>query len=163
MEREASSLEHSESTFQSWARGSKIIVTTRIEKVAHIMGTVPTFHHGDLTEEDCWKLFANASGIADFTSNTDLERVGRKFVEKCKCFSLAIETLGRLLRSKLDVKEWESILKSDVWELTEDQSEILPALRLSYHHLPSHLKRCFAYCSLFPEDYEFERENLVLL
>jgi hypothetical protein len=34
---------------------------------------------------------------------------------------------------------------------------------LSYHHLPSHLKRCFMYCSILPEDYEFEEQQLILL
>jgi hypothetical protein len=43
------------------------------------------------------------------------------------------------------------------------KNEIAPALMLSYHHLPSHLKRCFAYCSILPKDYEFEEKQLVLL
>ncbi|KAM0009714.1 putative winged helix-like DNA-binding domain superfamily [Helianthus debilis subsp. tardiflorus] len=34
---------------------------------------------------------------------------------------------------------------------------------LSYHDLPSKLKRLFAYCSLFSKDFLFNKEELVLL
>jgi hypothetical protein len=43
------------------------------------------------------------------------------------------------------------------------ESEIEPALMLSYHNLPFHLKRCFMYCSMLPKDYEFKERQLVLL
>lgn len=36
-------------------------------------------------------------------------------------------------------------------------------LRLSYHHLPPHLQACFRYCSMFHEDYEFTKDNLIKL
>ncbi|KAJ3676617.1 hypothetical protein LUZ60_004029 [Juncus effusus] len=32
-----------------------------------------------------------------------------------------------------------------------------------YELLPLHLKRCFAYCSIFPKNYEFDRDDLVKL
>ena len=46
---------------------------------------------------------------------------------------------------------------------TRERSGVVPALMLSYHHLPSHLKRCFMHCSILSEDYEFEEQQLVLL
>ncbi|KAK3002020.1 hypothetical protein RJ639_022258 [Escallonia herrerae] len=59
--------------------------------------------------------------------------------------------------------EWKDVLDSKIWDLPTENNDILPALRLSYQHLPSHLKRLFAYCSLFPKDYEFDKHELVLL
>ncbi|XP_024042992.1 putative disease resistance RPP13-like protein 1 [Citrus clementina] len=85
----------------------------------------------------------------------------KKVIKKCGGLPLATETLGGLLRSKRD-DAWEDILNSKIWNLPQE-SGILPVLRLSYHHLPSHLKRCFAYCALFPKDYEFKEKELVLL
>ena len=41
--------------------------------------------------------------------------------------------------------------------------EILPSVILSYHHLSPPVKRCFAYCSIFPQDHQFNREELILL
>lgn len=92
----------------------------------------------------------------------NLELICKKVVEKCKGLPLAARTLGGLLRSK-QRDEWEAILNSKIWDLLEDESDILPVLKLSYHHLPSNLKRCFAYCTILPKNYEFEEKELVLL
>ncbi|WKA01951.1 hypothetical protein VitviT2T_020196 [Vitis vinifera] len=65
--------------------------------------------------------------------------------------------------SKQRDDEWEHILNSKIWTLPHTECGIIPALRLSYHHLPTQLKRCFVYCTTFPQDYEFRETELVLL
>ncbi|KAH9606307.1 hypothetical protein KSS87_000222 [Heliosperma pusillum] len=44
-----------------------------------------------------------------------------------------------------------------------DFNNSMPVLKLSYDYLPSTLKRCFAYCSLLPNDYESENFELLRL
>ncbi|CAL5380221.1 unnamed protein product [Camellia sinensis] len=151
------------SPFNDGAPGSKIIVTTRDGDVASSMGTVQNHLLRHLSEHDCWSVFAqHAFGDRSMDANPNLERIGREIVGKCKGLPLAARTLGDLLQNK-ERDEWENVLNSKIWDLTEPDSEIPPALRLSYHHLPIHLKRCFAYCSILPKDYEFEEKELVFL
>ncbi|CAI0386798.1 unnamed protein product [Linum tenue] len=149
--------------FKSGAKGSKVIVTTRNQNVASVMGTRSIYHLNQLDNDDCWLLFSrHAFGDADeFADHPHLEVVGREVVRKCKGIPLAAKTLGGLLHSERDVYKWEKVLNSNLWDLSSNK--ILPALKLSYYYLPSHLKRCFAYCALFPEDYEFRKDELVLL
>ncbi|XP_061981095.1 putative disease resistance RPP13-like protein 1 [Populus nigra] len=147
---------------KSGAQGSKILVTTRNEMVASVMPTVRIHHLKELTEDSCWSLFAkHAFGDENPIAHEELQEIGREIARKCKGLPLAAKSLGGLLCTERDVEEWQDTLKSNLWDLPNDN--ILPALRLSYHHLPSHLKRCFAYCAIFPKDYSFRKDELVLL
>ncbi|KAI9400772.1 hypothetical protein POPTR_001G029300v4 [Populus trichocarpa] len=147
---------------KSAGQGSKIIVTTRNESVASVMRTVATYRLKELTNDDCWFLFAkHAFDDGNSSLHPDLQVIGREIVRKCKGLPLAAKTLGGLLRSKRDAKEWMKILRSDMWDLPIDN--ILLALRLSYRYLPSHLKQCFAYSAIFPKGYEFQKEELLFL
>ncbi|WKA02212.1 hypothetical protein VitviT2T_020426 [Vitis vinifera] len=151
--------------FNVAARGSVVLVTTRNETVAAIMRTTTSSHQlGQLAEEQCWLLFAQTA-LTNLDSNEcqNLESTGRKIAKKCKGLPLVAKTLGGLLHSNQDITAWNEVLNNEIWDLSNEQSSILPALNLSYHYLPTTLKRCFAYCSIFPKDYVFEREKLVLL
>ncbi|KAK4580601.1 hypothetical protein RGQ29_024298 [Quercus rubra] len=142
--------------------GSKIIVTTRNNSVATIMGTAPAYRLGGLSEEDCLSLFVKlAFKEGEEKHYPNLLEIGNDIVKKCKGVPLAVKTLASLLYAKVDEREWKSVRDNEIWHLKQNEGDILPALRLSYNQLPFQLKQCFAYCSLFPKDYEFTNCYLV--
>ncbi|XP_058078505.1 putative disease resistance protein RGA3 [Magnolia sinica] len=145
------------------ARGSKIIVTTRSEKVASIMGTLPPHHLLRLSEDDCLFLFMQRAFGHGWQEPPNLVMHAKEIVKKCGGIPLAAKALGGLMRFKTDEREWLFVKESEIWNLPEEENGILPALKFSYYHLPSHLKQCFAYCSIFPKDHRIDKNNLILL
>ncbi|KAL4338145.1 hypothetical protein AHAS_Ahas12G0180900 [Arachis hypogaea] len=151
--------------FQFGKKGSKVLVTTRNDTTADVVKTISAHKLSLLSERDCWSLFVKCVFLSPESKEySTLEPVGRELVKKCKGLPLAVESLGALLRTNYDEEDWDRVLKSELWEVFEDQNdEIIPALNMSYHYLPSSLKRCFVYCSLFPKDCLFKKDELVLL
>ncbi|CAL0331188.1 unnamed protein product [Lupinus luteus] len=148
--------------FVCGAQGSKILVTSRSKKVASAMRCAHVHQLEKLLEEHSWLLFAKYA-LCDANSTSGLEEIGRKIMKKCNGLPLALKAIGSLLYTKLSYEDWNGILISEVWDISDDGCDIIPALRLSYQYLPSPLKRCFAYCSLIPKDYEFDKDCLVEL
>ncbi|XP_052304587.1 putative disease resistance protein RGA1 isoform X1 [Populus trichocarpa] len=149
---------------RSGAKGSAVIVTTRIEMVALRMEPAFVQHMERLSEEDSWHLFQRlAIGMRRKEERARLENIGVSIVKKCGGVPLAIKALGNLMRLKESEDQWIAVKESEIWDLREEANEILPALRLSYTNLSPHLKQCFAYCAIFPKDHVMRREELVAL
>nr|AAU90287.1 Putative disease resistance protein I2C-5, identical [Solanum demissum] len=143
--------------------GSKIIVTTRKESVALMMGS-GAIYMGILSSEDSWALFKRHSlENRDPKENPEFEEVGKQIADKCKGLPLALKALAGILRGKSEVNEWRDILRSEIWELSICSNGILPALMLSYNDLPARLKQCFAYCAIYPKDYQFCKDQVIHL
>ncbi|KAG1355075.1 Disease resistance protein RGA3 [Cocos nucifera] len=145
------------------AKGSKILVTTRIEVVADIISTSSPYYLQGLSDDDCWSLFCRYAFARDQQNFSDLDDIGREIVNKCKGSPLAAIALGHRLSRVADRSKWEAILQGEDWEFSGENSDISRAVRPSYQQLPSYLKPCFAYCSLIPKGYEFEKEFVVQL
>jgi hypothetical protein len=151
------------------ARGSRIVVTTRSEIVAKtirqesevgIIGTVESYSLKGLDEDASWSLFKRkAFGREQEPENLSIIALGKEIVKKCKGVPLAISTIGSLLGSTNSEAEWLSFKNNELSKISQDVTDLFSTLKLSYDHLPSHLKQCFAYCSLFPKDYCLIHQN----
>jgi len=151
---------------KSQVQGNIIIVTTRLPVQAQIMDKKKdqSIHLQGLENTEFEELFQKIIFGDDDKSRKDhtfLLQTGFKIASRLKGSPLAAKTVGRLLNTKLDLAHWTSILESKEWEHSNGTNDIMPALKLSFDHLPSRLQQCFSFCALFPQDYKFEREELI--
>ncbi|KAL9148227.1 hypothetical protein ABFS82_12G028100 [Erythranthe guttata] len=144
------------------SKGSVLMVTTRIEKVALMMANIGVHHIGYLSDDDSWALFSRRAFVSG-EGEENFVAIGKVIVKKCGGVPLAIKALGSLMRFKSDESEWLAIEGSEIWHLSDDENGILPALRLSYDNLLPQMRQCFAYCCIFPKDYVMQENELVEL
>ncbi|XP_027169440.1 putative disease resistance protein RGA3 [Coffea eugenioides] len=83
--------------------------------------------------------------------------------QRCRGLPLAASVLGGMLRNK-GADEWQT-LELGLRSLGRDENvDIAKIMKLSFDHLPNpSLKKCFAYCSIFPKDFQMERNRLIQL
>ncbi|XP_031285409.1 putative disease resistance protein RGA3 [Pistacia vera] len=144
------------------AQGSKILVTTRNEKVARITSKFPSQSLTRLSEDESWSLFMQvAFGRGLEPKDKELVTIGKDILAKCLGVPLAIRTIGHLLCDHKRISDWLQFRDCKLSEIAPEENGIVPILKLSYDHLPSHLKQCFAYCALFPKDFVFEKKSFV--
>ncbi|CAN6199012.1 unnamed protein product [Urochloa humidicola] len=136
--------------------GSRILITTRNERVAKRMGAVHLHHVKGLNEDDGWWLLRTRAFLDESTGN--MQDIGRRIVQKCNGLPMAIRRIGCILR-EVDPREddWRRIYTSDFCGLS---SRIRNAINMSYLELPYYLKRCFIYCSLYPEGSVIYRQRI---
>ncbi|MQL92599.1 hypothetical protein Taro_025221 [Colocasia esculenta] len=146
---------------QGAAAGSKVLITTRFESVAKQVGSVHLHPVARMTSVEGWfllckKVFVHGEEFGEMESLMDL---GLRIVERCCHLPLAIKVVGGALRGKgRNREEWEEVLhrrtrSSSILPEDMKDDEVMEALHLSYEDLPPHLKQCFLYLSLFPEDH----------
>ncbi|KAM3299401.1 hypothetical protein ACQJBY_040742 [Aegilops geniculata] len=147
--------------FRSVQEGSMMLITTRCPKVAKGVCTMEPIILEGLKDDFFWDFFKLCLfGSENSNNDPELECIGRRILPKLKGSPLAAKTLGRVLSMDLQASHWNFILMSELWELRQEETDILPALRLSYMYLPFYLKQCFTFCAVYPKDYKFEKEHL---
>nr|ADF29626.1 Pi36 [Oryza rufipogon] len=149
-----------ESGLQDNDYGSKILVTTRKSEVATIISDV--YNMKPLSHDNSKELLYTRTGSEGKSLDSSSTEACDKILKKCAGVPLAIITIASLLASRSGL-DWSEVYRAiDFGE--EDNYEMANTKRIlsfSYYDLPSHLKNCLLYLSMFPEDYKIDKNHLI--
>ncbi|XP_026405485.1 putative disease resistance protein RGA3 [Papaver somniferum] len=146
------------------AKSIKILITTRSSKVGFVVGG-STYRLQRLKNDVCWSIMEKVISTRDerILALERMTTIGKDIVKRCDGLPLAADFLGSLMASNTDESHWLKIKDHiNLWN-TAESKRLLSNIKLSYDKLPSPLKQCFSYCSIFPKDWIIERETLTRL
>ncbi|KAJ6924997.1 disease resistance protein RGA4 [Populus alba x Populus x berolinensis] len=143
------------------AAGSKIVVTTRSLLIANCTSTIEPHDLKGLSVDESWDLFRRKAFPQGQESGHVDERIREEIGKRCCGVPLVIKAIARLMSLK-DRAQWLPFIQQELPNRVQDDN-IIHTLKLSYDALPSYLKHCFAYCSLFPKGHEIDVKYLIRL
>ncbi|KAH6776855.1 hypothetical protein C2S51_008167 [Perilla frutescens var. frutescens] len=144
--------------------GSRIIVTTRQLTLAHQLRDPYFLQMSFLDTKNSWDLFCKIL-FGERGCPLELREAGKKITNGCKGLPLSIVVIGGLLAKSEHKREyWEHVAENlnSVVNL-EDNERCFNILYMSYSQLPVHLKPCFLYMGVFPEDEVIQVSMLIKL
>ncbi|XP_073125295.1 putative late blight resistance protein homolog R1C-3 [Henckelia pumila] len=144
--------------------GSRVMVTTRLSNVADYCVSCTSHQLHFLDKDQSWVLFCDKA-FGKESCPPELEDLGQRIVRNCRGLPLAIVAIGGLLaKSSLNVHYWEYVAQNTYESLNMGGNGLCSEVfSLSYKHLPIHLKPCFLYMAIFPEDHKIRISRVVKL
>ncbi|KAL0364584.1 UNVERIFIED_CONTAM: putative late blight resistance proteinR1B-16 [Sesamum angustifolium] len=150
-------------SFPDDGNGSRVLLTTRISDVVEYANSCSSYHIHFLNEEDSWSLLCRKV-LGEGACPLELEEIRKEIAQKCGGLPLSIVVIGGLLSKTSTTQEyWRSVANNLNAVVTEDGDQCLEILALSYNRLPHHLRACFLYMGVFPEDHEIRVSKLIRL
>ncbi|GER48513.1 disease resistance protein [Striga asiatica] len=144
---------------------SRMMMTTRLSNLAFEITGTHGYTISLLDDDKSWELLCKIV-FGSEPCPTEFEEIGKKIAENCKGLPLSIVVIGGLLAKSKPAHEqyWQHIAENlDSIVKTEDDKRCSKILQMSYDQLPVHLKPCFLYMGVYPEDCEIHVSNLMKL
>uniref|UniRef100_K3ZLK7 Uncharacterized protein n=1 Tax=Setaria italica TaxID=4555 RepID=K3ZLK7_SETIT len=140
---------------------SRVITTTRNRDVASME---EVYKLRTLSPDHSEKLFkTRLFGVnGEYPANHPAEAC-EKILKKCGGVPLAIITMASLLVGKLR-EDWFAVCNSPGFYRGQGNQQVDDTewiLSLSYYDLPSYLRTCLLYLSVYPEDIVIEKNSLI--
>ncbi|CAL5008115.1 unnamed protein product [Urochloa decumbens] len=120
-------------------------------------------HLQDKSFEDSKRLLLKRAFGSESLSCTHLGSVPDEILRKCDGLPLAIITISSILTDKHEKCEWDRVLNNIGSTLAKNPGaeKMIAILSMSYYDIPHRLRTCLLYLSLFPEDYQIEKQRLI--
>ncbi|XP_077242297.1 disease resistance protein At4g27190-like [Tasmannia lanceolata] len=144
--------------------GCKIILTTRSVDVCNQMETTVDIRVDILNDEASSELFSKHVG--ELPDVEEIKSLARDVAKECKGLPLAIKVVGGSMRGKKRVEQWRKALRglrtSAPKNIERVEDDVFQPLKWSYDSLEGqNIQHCFLYCSLFPEDFSIDEDELI--
>ncbi|KAK4485262.1 hypothetical protein RD792_007894 [Penstemon davidsonii] len=155
-------------------KGCRLIITTRSLEVCRRIGCHEIIPVQTLLAEEAWNLFKEILGQRT-TLTRQVEEIAKDVVKVCGGLPLGIVTMAASMRGVTNIHVWNNTL-TELKSLSQGDWEesVFVVLKYSFDRLDpkyhrednirngyTNLQLCFLYCSLYPEDYKIDKDNLI--
>ncbi|XP_057802823.1 putative late blight resistance protein homolog R1A-10 [Salvia miltiorrhiza] len=147
----------------------KVLITSRMEDVGRYASN-PRDHHElrFFKDEESWELL-RLEALHQRECPSELTSVGQMIAKDCKGLPLAVVVIGGILATMFSasnlnatMRDWETVSSRVSAYFSDDPADRMKKfISLSYANLPYHLRACFLYLGMFPEDYEIPASKLI--
>ncbi|XP_072970261.1 probable disease resistance protein At1g61300 isoform X2 [Typha angustifolia] len=126
----------------------KVVLTTRSTIVCGAMEVRKNIIVRCLNDDEAWSLFLEKVGEETISSHPLIPGLAKEVIKELAGLPLALITIGRAMYEKRDPREWQHAI------------DLLKKSRLDEveYGFP---EECFLSCSMWPEDWSIDTENLI--
>ncbi|CAA2954110.1 late blight resistance homolog R1A-10 isoform X1 [Olea europaea subsp. europaea] len=144
--------------------GSRILLTNRHKNIASYVDPNCYVHQMRfLSDYESWSLLQHLV-FGEERCPPELVKIGRMISRNCGGIPLPLILIGGVLyKAERTQSYWIYVEEHTNTGLSIEVLNLLSFVTFSYNQLPHHLRACFLYMGVLPEDYEIRRSKLIKL